>query len=63
MSGQPDPGDVLQVVTAILKSIEAGEITAETRKEQGMVRQLRGAIATLEALTAPRTSDRADDLK
>jgi hypothetical protein len=52
MTRRPDPVEALQVLRAVLKAIEDGEITTTTRTEQRVVRQLRGAVVALEALIA-----------
>jgi hypothetical protein len=48
----PDPTEVARILRALVTAVDAGVITAETRKEQGMVRQLRGAAVAMEALIA-----------
>jgi hypothetical protein len=49
MSDQPDATEVARILRALVTAIDGGAITAETRKEQGMVRQLRGAAVAMEA--------------
>lgn len=50
MTERPEPLEVAQILRGLLTAIEDGDITADTRKEQGSLRQIRGAIAALEAL-------------
>ena len=51
MPEEPDAREVLRVLRTLLEAVDKGEITAVSRKEQGVVRQLRGAVAVLETLT------------
>jgi hypothetical protein len=51
MPDEVDAPEVLRVLRALLEAVDQGEMTALSRKEQGAVRQLRGAVAALEALT------------
>ena len=48
---EPDAREALRVLRALLEAVDKGEITAVSRKDQGVVRQLRGAVAALEVLT------------
>lgn len=54
MSDQPDVAEVARILRALVTAIDEGMIKAETRKEQGVVRQLRGAAVAMEALIAER---------
>jgi hypothetical protein len=54
MPDEVDAREVLRVLRALLEGVDQGEMTAISRKEQGAVRQLRGAVAALEVLVGGR---------
>ena len=46
--------EVAATVRSLLAMVDEGELTAHTAMEGRMVRQLRGALVVLDALTDPR---------
>jgi hypothetical protein len=49
---EPNAADAARILRALVTAIDDGTITAETRRERGIVRQLRGAVVALEELLA-----------